>query len=212
MDNAIFGLIGVIVGALLTWAREWLRSRWDRKRQARYLAVRVVCIFDEFHETCVEIAHDDGTCMGQRNAEGYLEPQIPLPDSIPFPDEVDWTTIDHSLMYKILSLPSRIKTENAAISFVGNAISSPPDFDEYFEERQYRYAVLGMEVFDLAKDLRRKYDIPDREFGSWDPVKGLQDKKDEIERQRTDRARQQAVCLPDQPPQYIASSGGGTNG
>jgi hypothetical protein len=150
--------------------------------------------------------------MGQRNAEGYLEPQIPLPVGIPFPDEVDWTTIDRSLMYQILSLPSRIKTENAAISFVGNANSFPPDFDDYFEERQYRYAALGMEVFNLAKKLRRKYDIPDREFGNWDPYKALQDKKDEVEKTRSDRARQHAVCLPDEPTQYIASSGGGTKG
>ena len=38
--SAASGLFGVIVGTVLPW----FRDRWNDKRQARYLAIRVVCV------------------------------------------------------------------------------------------------------------------------------------------------------------------------
>lgn len=196
MSNAIFGLIGVMVGALLTWVKESLHTRRERTQQARYLAIRVVCILDEFHASCCEIVGDDGTYHGQRTVDGDLQAQTSLPDGISFPDDVDWRAIDHFLMYRILSLPSRIKTDNDAISFIYDAVSCPPDYEEYFEERQYRYACLGLDVFGLAQEIGRKHNIPDRQLDNWDPIGELRDKKAEIEAQRKERAFHPAL-----PPQ-----------
>jgi hypothetical protein len=187
--NAIFGLIGVVLAVLLIGIKEWWRERQDRKRHANYLAIRVVCVLDEFCERCTEIVSDDGKNHGQRGPNGELEPQVSLPDGLIFPDNVDWKAIDPSLMYRILALPSRIKTDNNAVSFISEFVSFPPDFDEYFEERQYRYACRGLEAVELAQALRSKYTIPDREFGDWDPTQKLRDRKAEIENLREERER-----------------------
>lgn len=108
MREALFGLVGVFVGAMLTWVREVWSDRRTRGRHARYLAIRVVCVLDRYIESCAEVVSDDGLCHGQRNEQGYLVPQIPLPAPPAFPEDLDWKSIEPSLMYLILSLPSRV--------------------------------------------------------------------------------------------------------
>jgi len=176
------GFLGVIVGTVLPWFRE----RWINTGKARYLAIRVVCILDEFLEQCAAVVGDDGMCCGQRNAEGYLEAQVALPTGLPLPDDVDWRSINHGLMYRILVLPSRIEADNRVIAGVGEH-SFPPDYEEVFEERQYRYACLGLEAVALGRKLRQTYGIPSQEFGDWDPIKTLEDEKARIEELRKER-------------------------
>ena len=80
------GLFGVVVGAALPL----LREAWNNKRQARYLAIRVVCLLDEFVDECTNVVGDDGLCSGQRSADGRLEAQVSQPKGLPLPDDVDW--------------------------------------------------------------------------------------------------------------------------
>lgn len=196
MSEAIFlglistasGLFGVVVGAVLPW----FRDAWNNKRQARYLAIRIVCILDEFLDECTNVVDDDGLCSGQRNADGYLEAQVSHPKGLPLPNDVDWRTIDHHLMYEILALPSRIERDNRSISFAGEH-AFPPDYWEFFEERQYRYASLGLDVAALTQSLRSTYGIPEQEMGEWDPVGYLAKEKVKIEKRRSDREKRGAI-------------------
>ena len=194
--SATSGLAGVIVGTVLPW----FRDRWNNKRQARYLAIRVVCVLDEFQEQCTSVVGDDGVCFGQRDAEDYLEPQVAQPKGLPLPSDVDWRSIDHGLMYKILAFPSRIEGENRSISFAAEH-SFPPDYDEFFEERQYRYACLGLDAAALTQTLRTTYGIPPQEFGDWDSVGYLTDEKTKIEKQRADRDKQSSIF--DNLPRHV---------
>lgn len=182
------GLFGVVVGAVLPW----FRQAWNNKRQARYLAIRIVCLLDEFLDECTNVVGDDGLCFGQRNADGYLEAQVSQPTGLPLPSDVDWRTIDHRLMYEILALPSRIERDNRSISFAGEH-AVPPDYREFFEERQYRYACLGLDVAALTQSLRSIYGIPEQEMGEWDPVGYLTKEKVKIEECRSDRENSDAI-------------------
>lgn len=65
MNAAIFGFIGVIVGALLTGFKERLFRRWDDEKKAHYLAIRVCTILDVFLYDCADVVQDDGTERGQ---------------------------------------------------------------------------------------------------------------------------------------------------
>ena len=106
--SAASGLVGVVVGAALPW----LRDAWNNKRNARYLAIRVVCVLDDFLDQCTDIVGDDGLSLEQRNADGELRPQVSQPTGLLLPNDVDWRSIDHELMYSILALPSRIQNDN----------------------------------------------------------------------------------------------------
>lgn len=46
MSNALFGLLGVLIGAFIPWIKEALIRKRIRQEQATYLAVRVICILD----------------------------------------------------------------------------------------------------------------------------------------------------------------------
>ena len=186
--SAISGFTGVVVGTVLPW----FRDARNNKRQARYLAIRIVCVLDEFLDQCINVVGDDGLSNGQRSADGYLEAQVSQPNGLPLPSDVDWRSIDHGLMYKILALPSRIERENSVISFSAEH-SFPPDYEEVFEERQYRYACLGLDVAALTQSLRSTYGIPVQEFGEWDPVGYLTNEKVNIEKRREDHDKQSSI-------------------
>lgn len=196
MSEAVFlglistasGLFGVVVGAALPLVRE----AWNNKRQARYLAIRVACLLDEFLDECTNVVGDDGLSSGQRSADGRLEAQVSQPMGLPLPDDVDWRSIDHGLMYKILALPSRIERDNRSIAFEAEH-SFPPDYREFFEERQYRYACLGLDVAALTRTLRSTYGIPEQETGEWDPVGYLVKEKTRIENFREDREKRSST-------------------
>ena len=89
-------------------------------------------------------------------------------------------------MYKILVFPNRIRNANRSISFAAEN-SFPPDFEEFYEERQYRYACLGSDAITLTQELRTAYRIPPQELGDWDPADYLSEQKTKIENFRADR-------------------------
>ena len=60
MTEALFGFLGVIVGAFVPWLQSMLESRRTRQRDAQYLAIRLVCVLDKFLEDCAAAAADEG--------------------------------------------------------------------------------------------------------------------------------------------------------
>ena len=194
--DGLSGLIGVVVGSVLSGFRDAWSDRKMRDRHAQYLATRVVCALDSYVEACTEVVADDGLCEGQTNAQGCLEPQVRLPPAPEFSQDLDWQSIDPGLMYRLLSLPNEVGAANRIISSTWDAIG-PPDYD--FEGRQYQYALLGLVAHALTQELRGKYGLPAQRLGEWNPVDYLTKAKNEIEEDRRLRAAQHSA-LPAPPP------------
>jgi len=191
--GALIGFVGVALGLLASWVKDWLERRRLRNQQATYLAVRVVCILDEYTDNCVKVVQDDGTVMGQpaeRDDEGFGHyiPQVPFPVAPNFPDDVDWKALDGNLMYQILAFPNLVRSTNDGINFVANEIASAPDYDELFEARKDGYANLGLRAIKLVDLLRKKYGLPKEPPNQWNPDWNpkdyLQQKIKEIEEKR----------------------------
>jgi hypothetical protein len=180
MAEGFFALLGVILGSSLSLLKDWWLTRMSSDRKARYLAIRVVCVLDNFFNSCVEVVFDDGLCQGQPNAEGYLEPQVEMPKPPVFPADLDWQTIDHGLMYKILSLPNQVEAGHRSVCAIGE-FAFPPDYEEYFEERWLQFAELGLIAAQLAFDLRTAYGIPQHNCRNQEMVDSLKVKKSELE-------------------------------
>lgn len=197
MSEAIFGLIGVLIGVFSTWGQSWWSERRSTGRAAHYLAVRVVCVLDQYVERCAEVVSDDGLSFGQRNPDGCLEPQVPLPGAPIFPEDVDWKSIGHDLMYRLLSMPAEVEEADQVIEFVGSAVAFPPDYDEFFEERSYQYGRIGLKASELADELRKIYRIPQRERGNWNPIEKLSEAIKEVEEVRQRRADSTATLMAD---------------
>lgn len=172
MSEAIFGLIGVLVGSLVPWFQAYWTEKRATKKNAGYLAIRIVCVLNKYLEECLEVVKDDGLSYGQRNANGYLEAQVKAPGPPAYPEDVDWKSIDHELMYKILSLPSKVKVAESIIKGVAE-FSVPPDFEDWFEERAYWYCQFGLTAYKLVDELCTKYEIKKMTYHEWDPLEDL---------------------------------------
>lgn len=186
MLGAIFGLIGVIIGASITWFKEYWTNKDATRKNAQYLAIRVVCILDKFVEDCVDVIKDDGLSFGQRNPDGCLDPQVKAPGAPVFPGDVDWKSIDHELMYKILSFPSDVDGGDRIIKFTED-IASPPDFEDWFAERRFQYSRFGLAAYKLSEELSIKYNIKKKTYNDWNPLECLQQSMDRATQNRQKR-------------------------
>jgi hypothetical protein len=181
MLAAIFGFIGVIVGALITGLKEWLFRKWDEQKKGHYLAIRVCTMLDLFLYDCADVIQDDGTIRGQTAPDGTRSPQVDLP-SIAFEAlDVDWHAIPSDLAYDVLNLPNRIQR---ALRYIDGAIeiSGPPDWDEAFVARHDEFAKLGSAAADIAARLRTFAKLPDRERRDWDPMESIESRLADIDR------------------------------
>lgn len=111
---------------------------------------------------------DDGLSYGQRNADGLLEAQVKAPGVPVYPEDVDWKSIDHELMYKILSLPSEVEAADRLIKGAWE-IADPRDFEDWFEERAYWYCIFGLTACKLVNELCTKYEIKKKTYNNWAP-------------------------------------------
>ncbi|RNL88532.1 hypothetical protein ED312_08785 [Sinomicrobium pectinilyticum] len=186
MTEAIFGLIGVLVGSAISWFQTYWTNMQATKRNAKYLAIRVVCILDKFVEDCADVIGDDGLSFGQRTPEGYLEPQVKIPGAPIFPEDVDWKSIEHELMYKILSLPSDIEGADRIIKSA-ESIADPPDFEDLFNERKFWYSQWGVAAYKLSEELSIKYGIKKKSYNDWNPVEKLKMELDAVTKRRQKR-------------------------
>jgi hypothetical protein len=186
MTSAIFGFIGVIVGALITGLKEWLFRQRDERQKGHYLAIRVCTMLDLFLYDCADVVHDNGYSQGQRDPDGTLSPQVDLP-SISFDMlSVDWQAIPSELAYDVLSFPNRVQR---ALRYIDGAtdIASPPDYEEVFEARQDEFAKLGIRAESIASRLRTFAKLPERERRAWDPMESIESRVADIERRKQER-------------------------
>ncbi len=189
MTAAIFGLLGVLLGSLLSGAKDWWLQRLNRRREANYLAVLVVGLLDRYVFACAAVVADDGLSNGLRDENGYLRPQVKLPKFEPDALKVDWKSIPLGIMYELLDLPYKGELANHAIEAAWEYTSAPPDFEEVFEARHEQYSKLGIHAASLAARLRAHSGLPERESTEWDPVAFLKEKQAEFEAQKSERQR-----------------------
>ncbi|MBK6865528.1 MAG: hypothetical protein IPG91_19455 [Ideonella sp.] len=188
LTPAIFGLIGVLLGSGLATLKEWWFSRRIDKRDARYLAVLVVGQLDRYVFACSEVVTDDGLCQGQRDEQGYRRSQVKPPRFNPEALTVEWRSIPADLMYDILDLPYKAEVAGHIIEGASEN-ADPPDFEDYFEERQLQYANLGLQAAAIAARLRSAAKLPERSVAHWDPIAWMSEYKAKIEAARTERAK-----------------------
>lgn len=193
MESAIFGLVGVVIGGLLTVAKEWwFHSRKNRK-DAEYLSIQVSCELERYVARCAEVVGDNGLCQGQPDEKGYHTSQVEPPKFEPKSFNVEWKSLPANLMYEILDFPYKAEVACQSVSAAFKYTATPPDYWEGFEERQFQYATLGIAASQLATKLCNHVGLPARSVGDWNPVHYMEEKKSAIELQRAERANQHSV-------------------
>ena len=98
--SAVASFVAVLVGsAVVPLVREYI----SRRKAARYLAIRVVCILDKYVDECASVCQDYGE---PDHESGRDIARVNAPPTPNYPTDLDWHSIDHRLMYDLLSLPN----------------------------------------------------------------------------------------------------------
>ncbi|GBF59253.1 hypothetical protein PbB2_02945 [Candidatus Phycosocius bacilliformis] len=160
--QAFWGLVGVVVGSILTTAKDVFLDRTKQKRDRQYAAVRLVVILELYAEACHDTASDGGEMVSNDAGWEERETMVSKPVLDSFPDDIEWKALKSDLTYRVLRFPVLIAENERAISYAFDEIAGPPDYDEGFDERQKRYAQLGLEALKLAKELRAEVNLPEQ--------------------------------------------------
>lgn len=188
MESAIFGLIGVVIGACLTFVGDMIKRHIAKKKSAEYLAVRVSCLLDQFVDGCAEVVQDDGSIYGQYGPSGMAEIQVE-PPTLDFSTlDVDWHSIGSKLMYEILMLPNLVEEYEKHVRTIFN-FSDPPDKEEAFENRQLKYGDLGLKALNVAQSIRDEFKLPNRLYRTWDTKEFLIKEQESLLQKKIKRER-----------------------
>ena len=188
-EKIVIGLFGVVLGFFLNFFKDIFTARQTRKKEAEYLAIRMICIFESFVDGCAAVVGDDGLYHGQPDEDGYHRVQVKTPELDVELKDVNWKSFSPQLMYEILYFPSLVKEANSFISSTFEYATSPPDFSEGFEERQYQYSTLGLKAAEIIQKLRNQYSIPKNHISSWDMVEYMLNEKNKINELRLGRKK-----------------------
>jgi len=175
--------VAVIAGVLLfllNWLREWLTAQWSRKSKAEVLAFSLVTEFDRLIAACSEVVDDPGH-MDQTT--GMWETTVKTP-WIEFPDTWKWGSFPTKLQYRIRSIPNKIYLANRSVSGLWEYGDGPPDYDDAFEERRFRYAWIGLEAVLINDILAKEYGVPLLDRGEWDPEERFKREIEKITKRR----------------------------
>ena len=150
-------LTGIWLTHHLTLKRERQASEDKLKKERHYIATELVFMLERFAEGCTQVATDSGwnAAPVQSEAEAYADyPELNLTDV-----SGDWRILEPRLMYRIRELPVLQDEARRAIAYAAE-IPAPPSHEDYFRERQYQFARLGIRAVILAVRLRRATGLP----------------------------------------------------
>lgn len=175
-DMIVASVLGSVSGLAGALVMPWVWRHRERARAAHYVAIRGVCVLDEYIDACAAVALDSG----QENQDGTWEAQVDEPAAPSYPGDVDWRSIPRELAYELLSFPSAVRKAEAAIRGAWD-FATPPDNAEFFEVRTVQYAHLGLRAYELAGRLRKIYRMAAPDYPDWDPIAALRRVKKEAQ-------------------------------
>ncbi|QEW34562.1 hypothetical protein D0N50_22500 (plasmid) [Erwinia billingiae] len=146
-------IAGVMLTHRFTLKREKQASEDKMQRERYFIATELIFLLEQFAEGCASVARDNGL-----EHEHAFAPTSSLPELDYSVITGDWRTLPVRRMYQLRELPV-LKSESDrtidATDFIG------PDYDEFFEARQYEYTRLGLKAIILSRRLRKLNGFPD---------------------------------------------------
>ncbi|CBJ37895.1 conserved protein of unknown function [Ralstonia solanacearum CMR15] len=176
----------MVVSSIVTIFKDSFLQSKKNSKDSEFLAVQVSLLLDQYVIGCSDVVGDDGLCHGRTNEHGCRESQVAAPNFALELLAVECKSLPAVLMNDVLSFPSKAKQVAEFVAGAGE-FSDPPDHWEWFEERQYQYARLGIEAASLATRLRLHAKVSSQPFVDCDHVAYMSRRKEEIEQVRKER-------------------------
>lgn len=164
--TAVIGAAAGFAGAL---GSQWLshhfatsrerRASEDRLTRERYfIATGLVFLLERYAEGCARVVTDYGKNNEDRQPERKAVMDYPVLDLTSVVG--DWRALYSHHNYRVRELPVLQNEARGAIAHAAQ-IPAPPLHEEYFRERQYQFARLGIRAVTIAVRLRREAGLPE---------------------------------------------------
>lgn len=153
MSDSYAGLIGTVVGALITggfaWFTDWRKNRKTNQKELEVLALKLTYKLELYVAQCLECSEDDGReyydddggCGSGSSFKGY---QIEFPEfTLGKFEDIEWKLLPVGLMHEIFTLPSKVSNARQRFSIELN------DFFEHWND-DYPTTFRAKELTDLA--------------------------------------------------------------
>ncbi|UPT96296.1 hypothetical protein J4G48_0046010 [Bradyrhizobium barranii subsp. apii] len=151
--GGVIAVIGQLTATLVAWLKEARFAATKERKDAEYLAIRLVLVLDGLVSACFNAVHDPL----MEDQDGVTENTVPDP-TLTLPAEGDYKALPRRLMYEVLSMPNKLEGIKGGLAATAD-ISGPPDYTEYYEYREEHWSKLGLRALDLIDTLCRQYKI-----------------------------------------------------
>ncbi|ARQ58940.1 hypothetical protein Kim5_CH02897 [Rhizobium sp. Kim5] len=176
---------GGIVLFLLNWLREYLMNKWKRKTEAEVLAFSLATELDRLVSDCYEVVNDP---QWEDPQTGIWESTVGTP-TIALGDNLPWASFPKSLHYRIRALPMKIDAAVKSCAAEAEYGDGPPDYSDYFRERELRFSWIGLEATALRFELSKEYGVEYLDRGAWEPEESFKGIIRKIEKQKEELAK-----------------------
>ncbi len=90
----------MVTGASLTIGKDFYLDWRNRSRLGAYAAIRIVCVLDLFADDCLQVAQDQGEYHVEDHGQEERSFTATAPSSPAYPSDIDWKSLDPTLVYK----------------------------------------------------------------------------------------------------------------
>lgn len=179
---------GQLAVTLIAWLKDAQFAARKKRKDAEYLALRLVLVFDGVVNACYSAVHDPL----REDQEGISESTVPDP-TITLPSDGDYKALPRDLMYDVLSMPNRLDGIKEGLAATAED-SFPPDYPEYYAYRCEHWSRFGLKALDLIDALCRLYKIPQPERPDhYTPEEAFKNELANVENYQKERDKQNAA-------------------
>lgn len=147
---AFWGFVGVLAGGAITWLREWMKERQERRRELAYASSLISAELYRFVSSCSDVAGDSG----RPDELGHCYPVTGEPTLAIQGIDVEWRSMPAQLVDRILSLPNNLNDVSRRLDDLGEHMTQGDEGD-YLFERRLAYAELGVSAEELRSAVRK---------------------------------------------------------
>jgi len=159
------GIVTTLLGQCIEWLREAGADKRKTSRIARYSAVRIAVVLEQFAIHCAELISNRKLYYSTGGAAGKVDTKIPA--LLPYPDDVGWNALEISWVARALMLRNEIMMAQQEIDFWYDL-----DWEAMPDTVDMQSGKCGYLAWRLAADLREYYRLPLYHPGetSWDAI------------------------------------------
>ncbi|WP_419784833.1 hypothetical protein [Pseudodesulfovibrio sp.] len=167
------GVLSALCTHFFGMFRDWRKDKKEHARRASYAALRLAVLLETYAIECARRIEEVKMSLASNGSYGELHGRLPkIP---PYPDEIDWKSLDSFLVDEVLSFPNQILVSNDITTSVAEDFF-PEEPEEATAECLMHCGYRGVQAWKISTQLRKRYGLKSRNVlsDSWNMLQCLE--------------------------------------